>query len=42
MAAMADSNHEEHEQMKEWIGGAWDATRFSLETANILLKRIKA
>jgi len=29
-------------QMEEWIGGAWDARRFSLETVNILLKRIKA
>ena len=42
VAAMADPKHEEHEQMKEWVGGAWDATRFSLDAANILLKRIKA
>ena len=38
--AMADPQHEDHEQMKEWIGGAWDATRFSLEAANAGLKRI--
>ena len=29
--AMADPKHEQHEEMKEWVGGAWDATRFSLE-----------
>ncbi len=40
--AMADPKHEQHEEMKEWIGGAWDATRFSLEDANAGLKRIKA
>jgi hypothetical protein len=40
--AMADPKHEQHEQMKAWIGGAWDATRFSLESVNAGLKRIKA
>ncbi len=40
--AMADPEHEEHEQMEEWIGGPWDATRFSLEDTNAVLKRIKA
>ena len=40
--AMADPKHEQHEQMQEWIGGAWDATRFSLEDTNAGLKRIKA
>jgi len=40
--AMADPKHEDHEEMKEWIGGAWDATRFSLEDTNAGLKRLKA
>jgi hypothetical protein len=40
--AMADPKHEQHEQMKEWVGGAWDATRFSLEDAKAGLKRIEA
>jgi hypothetical protein len=40
--AMADPKHEQHEEMKEWVGGAWDATRFSLEHTNAGLKRIKA
>src|SRR5216683_1435770 len=40
--AMADPKHEQHEQMKECIGGMWDPTRFSLEDTNAGLKRIKA
>jgi len=42
LAALADPKHEQHEEMKEWVGGAWDSTRFSLEDANAGLKRIKA
>jgi hypothetical protein len=43
MAWMADRKHnEEHEQMKEWIESAWDATRFSMEDAIAGLKWIKA
>ena len=42
LAALADPKHEQHEEMKEWVGGAWDATRFSLEHTNAGLKRIKA
>jgi Plasmid pRiA4b ORF-3-like protein len=39
---LADPKHEQHEEMKEWVGGAWDATLFSLEHTNAGLKRIKA
>jgi hypothetical protein len=42
LAALADPKHEQHEEMKEWVDGAWDATRFSLEHTNAGLKRIKA
>ena len=42
LAALADPKHEQHEEMKEWVGGAWDATQFSLEHTNAGLKRIKA
>ena len=42
MAALADPRHEQHEEMKEWVGGAWDATRFSLEDTKAGLKRVKA
>ena len=40
--ALADPKHEEHESMKEWIGGAWDAARFSLADVNARLKWVKA
>jgi len=42
LEAMADPKHPEHEQMEEWIGGGWDATRFNVEDANAGLKKIKA
>jgi hypothetical protein len=42
LAALADPKHEQHEEMKEWVGGVWDATRFSLDRTNAGLKRIKA
>ena len=40
--AMADPKHEQHAEMKEWVGGAWDATRFNLAATNAALKRLKA
>jgi hypothetical protein len=39
---MADPKHEQHEEMKEWVGGTWDATRFRLEDTKAGLKRVKA
>ena len=42
LAALAEPKHEQHQQMKQWVGGQWDATRFSPEDANAGLKRIKA
>jgi Plasmid pRiA4b ORF-3-like protein len=42
VAVMADPKHEEHAQLKEWCGGAWDATRFSLRDTQAGLKRLKA
>jgi len=42
LKAMANPKHEEHEQMKEWIGGKWDAAKFSLEAVNAKLKRMRA
>jgi hypothetical protein len=39
---LADPKHPDHAQMAEWIGGKWDASRFDLEAANALLKRLKA
>ena len=42
LAVLADPKHEQHEEMKEWVGGGWDASRFDLEETNALLKRLKA
>ena len=41
LAALADSKHPEHAELKAWIGGGWDATGFSLEQVNARLKRLK-
>ena len=37
--AMADPKHPEHEDMKEWIDGEWDAEGFDLKAINRELKR---
>ena len=42
LAALANPKHEDHEEMKEWVGSAWDATHFNLAQTNAGLKRIKA
>jgi len=39
---LANRKHPEHEDMKEWIGGEWDAERFDLDEVNAALKRLKA
>jgi hypothetical protein len=39
---MADSKHPEYPEMKEWLGGKFDATKFNLARVNTALKRIKA
>lgn len=39
---MANSKHPGHEGMKEWIGGAFDETTFSLERVNAALNRLTA
>jgi len=38
---LADPEHSEHEEMKEWIGEEWDAAAFSPEYINKALKRLK-
>jgi hypothetical protein len=42
LEVLADSKHPEHEELKEWIGGEWDAARFDLDEVNAVLKRLKA
>ena len=40
--AMTNPKGKQQKQIKTWIGGAWDATRFSLEGVNARLQRINA
>lgn len=42
LKVLADPNNPEHVQLRDWIGGEWDATRFDLGETNNLLKRLKA
>jgi hypothetical protein len=39
---LADRRHPEHDEMKEWIGGNWDAESFDSNAVNAALKGIKA
>ena len=41
LEAIKNPQHEQHVQLKEWIGGAWDPAAFDLKAANRLLKRVK-
>jgi len=41
LEVLADPKHPEHANMKDWLGGAWDAARFDLKRVNALLKRLK-
>jgi hypothetical protein len=39
---LADPKHPDYQDMTDWIGGDWDATRFDLDEINSMLKRLKA
>lgn len=39
---LVDSNHPDHEDMMDWIGGKWDTEMFDLDEVNRALKRLKA
>jgi len=41
LEALADPEHEEHEEMLEWVGGELDPEAFDLEEANAVLGHIK-
>jgi hypothetical protein len=42
LEVLADPEHEEHESMLEWVGGAFDADRFDLAAVNETLSLIAA
>lgn len=39
LQVLSDPNHEEHDHMKSWVGGRFDANEFSVEQANSRLHR---
>jgi hypothetical protein len=41
LAALADPAHEEHENMRRWIGGSFDPTAFDIAEVNERLAEIK-
>ena len=38
---LADPNHEDHEELAGWVGGAFDATVFNLAEVNVALQKIR-
>ncbi len=40
LEALTNPKHAEHDDMKGWIGGNWDPTRFDLDAANARLRRL--
>jgi len=41
IAALRDSRHERHQELKEWVGPRFDTEAFDLQLANAALKRVK-
>ncbi len=42
LEVLADPKHPEHLDLKDWIGGEWDASLFEFDGANKMLKQLKA
>jgi Plasmid pRiA4b ORF-3-like protein len=42
LAALADANHEEHQTMKDWIGGSFDPTAFDPDRVSALIEPASA
>ena len=40
LEAISDPHHEEHDEVPEWIGGAFDPEAFDLEYVNTGLRKI--
>ncbi len=41
LEALRDPKHEEHAELREWVGGDFDAEAFDIEAINRALRRIK-
>ena len=40
LAAITDPEHEDHQEMKEWVGGKFDPEKFSAEAVNRELRKL--
>lgn len=40
LEAIADPKHDEHREMLDWVGGAFDASKFDLDSVNRSLKEV--
>lgn len=41
LEALADPDHEQHDELMEWVGGEFDPAAFDLEVINKILRRIR-
>ncbi|MHB1951475.1 MAG: IS1096 element passenger TnpR family protein, partial [Acidiferrobacteraceae bacterium] len=41
LEALRDPKHEDHEPLREWIGGEFDPEAFDLDEVNRMLKRAR-
>jgi hypothetical protein len=42
LSALADPEHEEHENYSRWVGGSFDPARFDIAASNLTLAKISA
>lgn len=41
LEVLADPGHEEHDDLRDWVGGAFDATFFDLAAVNVALQHMR-
>lgn len=41
LEALADPNHEEHDELLEWVGGEYDPEEFDMEKVDRAVKRVR-
>lgn len=41
LEAVADANHPEHDDLLEWVGGAFDPEDFDMDAVNHILRRVR-
>lgn len=41
LEALRDPRHEEHDELRKWVGGSFDAEAFDLDTVNAALRAVR-